>query len=461
MGKVEVFWQLEGRSDLELLGALSALVGAGRQLLAEVVAHLAEVEERRLHLDAGYGSMFAYCVARLGMSEDEACRRIEVARLARRYPLLFPLLANGKVSLSVAALLKPHLSSDNCDTLLALVAGQSVQRARERLAAHFPKPDVASSIRKLPERNGGATDSRPVAPAVSLPPAPATRSAELAWASSRNVVTAAEENTVDPLHADRRELTATPVASATASAATSPAPEPLRLTLQTPRSRAMEPLSPGRYRVQFSADTELKNKLELARDLLRHTLPNGDLAPIIARALDLLIEQLMKRRVGAPTQRRAERPKVSHSPTSPSGKDARENEHTPASSVPPPRAPAPSDSGSAPSAFDSTTPDPPGAAIDQATRRAVLERDGLGCTWRGPDGVRCNAKAWLEYDHIQPRGKGGDSSPNNVRLLCRAHNRRAAEQTYGRSHIERAIATRTARNEKLRASPQDIPFTQA
>jgi hypothetical protein len=45
---------------------------------------LAEVDDRRLHLKAGYNSLFAYCVAVHGMSEDEACRRIEVARLGLR-----------------------------------------------------------------------------------------------------------------------------------------------------------------------------------------------------------------------------------------------------------------------------------------------------------------------------------------------------------------------------------------
>jgi len=41
------FWELGGLTDPALLGGLSRLVGSGRQLLAEVVAHLAEVEERR------------------------------------------------------------------------------------------------------------------------------------------------------------------------------------------------------------------------------------------------------------------------------------------------------------------------------------------------------------------------------------------------------------------------------
>jgi hypothetical protein len=146
------FWKLGALSDRQLLDGLGAVLGSGRRLLAELVAHLGEVEERRLHLDAACSSMFSYCVNRLGMSEDEACRRIEVARLARRYPAMFPLLAAGRLSLSVAALLKPHLSAENQLDVLAAVSGNSVQQAREVIAARFPRPDAPSSVRKLPER---------------------------------------------------------------------------------------------------------------------------------------------------------------------------------------------------------------------------------------------------------------------------------------------------------------------
>jgi hypothetical protein len=74
----------------------------------------------------------------------------------------------------------------------------------------------------------------------------------------------------------------------------------------------------------------------------------------------------------------------------------------------------------------------------------VLEREGLGCSWQDADGHRCGSTAWLELDHRQPAGKGGGPEPDNLRLLCRAHNRRAAEHEYGRGHIERAIGLRRA-----------------
>ena len=75
MAHRDAFWKLEPLSDAQLLESLSSVLRTQHRTLAALVAHLAEVEERRLHLEAAYSSMFAHCVGRLGMSEDEAVRR--------------------------------------------------------------------------------------------------------------------------------------------------------------------------------------------------------------------------------------------------------------------------------------------------------------------------------------------------------------------------------------------------
>ncbi|HEU4581568.1 MAG TPA: hypothetical protein VFS67_25090 [Polyangiaceae bacterium] len=85
------------------------------------------------------------------MSEDEACRRIDLARLARRFPALFPPLAGGELTLSGALALKHVLTAENHLKLIAAARHKSIQQTRELVAARFPSPDVPTTLRKLPE----------------------------------------------------------------------------------------------------------------------------------------------------------------------------------------------------------------------------------------------------------------------------------------------------------------------
>jgi 5-methylcytosine-specific restriction endonuclease McrA len=65
------------------------------------------------------------------------------------------------------------------------------------------------------------------------------------------------------------------------------------------------------------------------------------------------------------------------------------------------------------------------------TRAAVFDRDDHRCTFVAADGTRCNATRNLEIDHVQPFAMGGSHDAENLRVLCAAHNRRAAEHVFG------------------------------
>ena len=56
----DVFWKLDSISDRQLLERVGSMLGSSRRLMAELIAHLGEVEERRLHLAAACSSMFTY-----------------------------------------------------------------------------------------------------------------------------------------------------------------------------------------------------------------------------------------------------------------------------------------------------------------------------------------------------------------------------------------------------------------
>ena len=61
------------------------------------------------------------------------------------------------------------------------------------------------------------------------------------------------------------------------------------------------------------------------------------------------------------------------------------------------------------------------AAIPDAIRTAVLDRDGHTCR-------RCGATEDLALDHIHPWSLGGPDTPDNLQVLCRPCNSRKGDQ---------------------------------
>ncbi len=117
--------QLKSISDDELLRRLSELLKKSRRVESELVAHIAEVDARRLYARFA-SSMFTYCTEILNLSEHEAYLRITVARASRKHPMLLEMLADGRLHLSGITKLAPHLAEANCETLLEPQHGRAV-----------------------------------------------------------------------------------------------------------------------------------------------------------------------------------------------------------------------------------------------------------------------------------------------------------------------------------------------
>ena len=229
-------------SDDELTAKVQALARGEQEATALLIAHLAEFDGRRLYLGAGCSSLFTYCCEVLQLSEPAAYNRIEVARAARSFPAILPMLAEGRLSLATVRLLASHLTADNQQELLAEATGKSKRAVEEMLVRHFPRPEIPSSVRKLPVSKTSRKSPRAPGPArmAILPLGPA------------------------PLAPARR-----PVAA---------------------------PLTPERYEVRVTVSAEAREDLREAQDLLRHAIPSGDPAQVIERALRLLVEQLRRRK---------------------------------------------------------------------------------------------------------------------------------------------------------------------
>jgi hypothetical protein len=112
-------------SDEALVASLASVCADERRLLARLIQHLVEVEDRRLHLKAACSSMFDFCVRRLGMSEGGAFRRLNAARLVRRFPGMVNAIERGELHLSSLVLLRDHLTEANVEALVAATRGKS------------------------------------------------------------------------------------------------------------------------------------------------------------------------------------------------------------------------------------------------------------------------------------------------------------------------------------------------
>jgi 5-methylcytosine-specific restriction endonuclease McrA len=76
------------------------------------------------------------------------------------------------------------------------------------------------------------------------------------------------------------------------------------------------------------------------------------------------------------------------------------------------------------------------ACVPAKVKREVVKRDQGKCQWKLADGGVCGATARLEIDHVVPRGRGGPSTIENCRILCKPHNLEAARQAYGDAHMD-------------------------
>jgi hypothetical protein len=163
-------------------------------------------------------------------------------------------------------------------------------------------------------------------------------------------------------------------------------------------------IAPERYKVQFTASAELRDKLTRLQALMHASVPDGDLAAIIEQAVSEKLERLEAKRFG-----KTKKPRKTLAQTATRAVSRN---------------------------------------IPAAVRRSVHARDGGRCTFLDGRGRRCTARRHLEFHHHDaPYGRGGDHSPDNIRLMCRAHNALLAEREYGKEWMTQFRGCRERRTD--------------
>jgi len=340
-------------SNRALLDQLKRLVQHEREATATLVAHLAEVKKRKLYLGEGYGSMFRYCTQALHLSEHAAYLRLEAARTVMRFPSILTALETGELHLTSIRLLAPNLTAENLEELVAAARHRTRAEVEALLARKFPRPDVPAVVRKLPVKH-------------------------------------AEIERVGRGAAELVEMTAgtsgsagTGTGAVAGAANGSGAGSRMEPSAEGPRS-VIAPLSPERFKVQFTAAASTHANLRRAQDLLRHRIPNGDLSQIFDLALTALVEKLEKEKLATTDRPRPGRGTGTHSRTIPAD-----------------------------------------------VRRAVWDRDSGQCAFIGRNRHRCSETGFLEFHHVVPFARGGAATTFNIQLRCRAHNQYEAILEFG------------------------------
>lgn len=183
----------------------------------------------------------------------------------------------------------------------------------------------------------------------------------------------------------QKELSHTEKLSVFEQIASKPVREAERITLslssvpQVPKSDRISQLSGGSIEMKFSGSKELQEKIEKLKGMLAHSNPNMSLGELFEKLCDLGISEWDPIKVAAPRKRRVN------------------------------------------------------LAQSQAQiRRNVFARANNQCE-------NCGSNYALEVDHIRPQALGGKSNSENLRLLCRACNQRAAIKVFGLAKMDRYL----------------------
>ena len=247
-----------------------ALLAATRQILAhdcvgtaELIAHLAEIDRRKLCRPAGYSAMYLYCVHEFHMSEGVAYRRVRAARVVRRFPTVLAAIADGRLHLDAVKLLAKHFQRGNVDALIAAATHRTSREVAALVAERFPSPDVPTRIRPLLPELGALAASDASDAVASMETGEVRESSELA--------------------ALRVNATQAP-------------PEPAPPAGPPPR---VAPTSPGRFALQVTLDQRTHDLLRRAQELFGRGSPDSEISRVFERALEDLVEKLEYARFAA------------------------------------------------------------------------------------------------------------------------------------------------------------------
>src|SRR5512143_52706 len=133
-----------------LAACLRASAGEERDRQVDFLRYLDPFDAREAWREAGYGSLWQYCLRELSLREGAAGRRIGAMRVLRELPGLEAPLRDGRLSLTTAVTLRPVLTRENLDEIVARAAYKTDEETRHLVATLAPRQAPKEGIRRLP-----------------------------------------------------------------------------------------------------------------------------------------------------------------------------------------------------------------------------------------------------------------------------------------------------------------------
>jgi hypothetical protein len=432
---------LRGFADEELLSGLERLHGEERAVLLDIVLSFSEVERRRLYVPMGYGSLFEFCMDRYRYSRATAFRRISAARCIERYPRVAELFLAGELSLSSISMIAGILTKEHAAEILARARGRSIKDIEMLVARHRPAGVIRDRIKPVfvmnPDAGSGGdggsvigTGGGGIEP-VLLPGATAGGANVLSRGNNANTSLNIEtERKIDRASAPGEGRDTPSAGTDTPDAGNDARAEYERVTVTR------------KFKIEFAVEPGFIAKLHKIKALMSSKFPNGI---GLEQVIDMLMDEYLYRH--GPERRMKKRESRRGSENKGGvGKRSAARDTTPEKGYGTDRNRCAGEKdrgggfgsrGVTKKQKDTRSTPSRTRHIPQTVRDEVFVRDGGRCTYVGPDGRRCGETWNLEIDHIIPYAKGGSNAPENLRLLCPAHNRLAAEREFGGEHMEK------------------------
>jgi len=445
------------------------LCRAERNLQADFLLHLDEYDRRRAYLEAGYGSLWSYCLEALHLRESAAGRRIGAMKVLRGFPALEPALRDGRLCLSTVCMVGRILTEENLAELVARAAFLSKADTEKLIVSVQPRSAPRDGLRRLARSgvlDGAASPAAPTVLAL-IATAPSTAGAVAANGAcpEPGVVAAAAGASTSTSPSTAAVAPPRPAVASSFQLVTAP-------TARHARRAELRPIAPDLYSLRVTVDAAFKADFEELAALTSHT-HRGDFAAVLREGLRCAIAKHGRRKgtvessrkVTRPASGSSARPAAANDPVtaatecmkpsdSSKGDTKAELASSGAASIDAREAvthdlrlaPIPSPAQSNPADPRPARVKPPGLspaqakptdprAIPMEVRRAVWKRDGGRCAWTSPDGRRCGSRHMLELDHIQPAALGGLPTIDNLRVACKPHNIHEAVRVFGRERM--------------------------